>query len=404
MKFKVTYKNNDNTGEGVFDAQDKFALFTELKKEGLTLVKFSEIKTHKLDLNINIFGLGKKIKFHERIILARNLGSMLKAGLSLSRALQVIEKQSKSPKTKSVLNTISENVAGGKTLHESLQLFPEDFDSLFTSMVRAGEESGSLSESLKLVSDQMEKNYTLLNKVKGAMIYPAIILLVMVVIAILMLLFVVPGLTATFTDLHADLPLSTKIVLGISGAIRDHYILMILGLALVVFSFLSIIRTKEGKRFVDKVLVRIPIIGEIVKQTNAARTTRTMSSLLSSGVEVVKSAQITRDVLQNSLYRDVMDKVSIAIQKGEPISKVFDDYGNLYPPFVSEMASVGEETGKLSEMFRQTAEYYENEVEQKTKDMSQIVEPFLMVIIGLAVGFFAISMITPMYTVLNNIN
>ena len=402
MKFKVTYKHNGNIGEGVFDAQDKFFLFSELKKEDLSLIKFSEIKKH--DLNINIPFLTKGIKFHDKIIFARNLGSMLKAGLSLSRALQVIEKQARSPKLKTVLGTLIKNVSEGKSLNQSLELFPKDFDSLFTSMVRAGEESGSLPESLKLVADQMEKNYVLLKKVKGAMIYPAIILCVMTAIAVLMLMFVVPSLTATFTELHADLPFSTQIVLDLSNLIKNHYILLVIILALIVFAFYSVIRTKEGKKVVDKLLIKIPVIGEIVRQTNSARTTRTMSSLLSSGVEVVKCAQITRDVLQNSQYRDVMDKVSLAIQKGEPISKVFESFEWLYPAFVAEMASVGEETGKLSDMFKQTAEYYEDEVEQKTKDMSQIVEPVLMVIIGITVGFFAISMITPMYTVLNNIN
>ncbi|MFA6463546.1 MAG: type II secretion system F family protein [Candidatus Paceibacterota bacterium] len=402
MKFKVTYKNGDNVGEGVFEAQDKFALFSELKKEGLSLIKFSEV--NKFNLNINLPFLGvNKLKFHDRIIFARNLGSMLKAGLSLSRALQVIEKQSKAPKMKSVLNDLIKNVAEGKTLHHALGLYPDNFNSLFTSMVKAGEESGSLSDSLKLVADQMEKNYNLIKKVKGAMIYPAIILCVMTAVGVLMLLFVVPGLTSTFTELHAELPLSTQIVLSLSSLIRDHYVLFVVGIISIIFIFISIIRTKQGKYFFDKLLIGMPVVGEIVKQTNAARTTRTMSSLLASGVEVVKSAQITRDVLQNSQYKNIMEKVSVAIQKGEPISKVFEKYENLYPSFVSEMTSVGEETGKLSEMLKQTAEYYESEVEQKTKDMSQIVEPVLMVVIGIAVGFFAVSMITPMYTVLNNI-
>ncbi len=402
MKFKVTYKNGENVGEGVFEADDKFSLFTELKKEDLSLIKYSEIKKNIWNMNIPFLG-GGKIKFHDRIILARNLSSMLNAGLSLSRALQVIEKQSRAVKMKTVLNTIIKNVSEGKTLHQSLELYPENFNSLFTSMVKAGEESGSLSGSLKLVADQMEKNYTLMKKVKGAMIYPGIILCVMISIGILMLLFVVPSLTATFSELHAELPFSTQIVLGLSNILRDHYLILILGLVVFISFFISVIHTKQGKYIVDRILIKIPIIGEIVIQTNAARTARTMSSLLASGVEVVKCAQITRDVLQNSLYRDVMEKVSLAIQKGEPISKVLENYENLYPAFVAEMASVGEETGKLADMLKQTAEYYENEVEQKTKDMSQVVEPFLMVVIGSVVGFFAVSMITPMYTVLNNI-
>ncbi len=403
MKFKVSYKNGEQIGEGVFDAADKFALFAELKKENLSLIKFSKAGGSG-SLNIKIPFIGNKIGTHDKIIFAKNLGSMLKAGLALSRGLQVIEKQSKSEKMKNMLGVVIKSVAEGKTFHDALESFPDTFNSLFISMVRAGEESGSLSESLMLVANQMEKNYTLAKKIKGAMIYPAIVITLMLVIAVLMLIFVVPTLTSTFKDLNAPIPGSTQVILDISSTVINHYVLLSLGVILFISGFVYVFRSSWGKKLYEIIILRLPVIGVLTKETNSARTARTMSSLLSSGVDMVKAVQITKDVIQNSFYKTVLDQMAAVIQKGEPISGIFEQHEDLYPAFMAEMASVGEETGKLSDMLKQTAEYYENEVEQKTKDMSTVIEPVLMVVIGLAVGFFAVSMITPMYTVLNNIS
>ncbi len=401
MHYKVSYKTFDgHDAQGVFEADDKFALYEQLKKENFTPIDISENEGHTA-LSIPFFG--NKINFHEKIIFAHNLGSMLKAGLALSRALQVMEKQAKKEKIKSLLRDLQSSVAQGKTLHEGMEKFPDAFNSLFIAMVRAGEEGGSLAESLQLVSSQMEKTYALIRKVRGALIYPAIVILVMIGIAILMLVLVVPGLTKTFSDLNVELPFSTRLVIGTSDFIKNHYVLAIVLLVGAIAAVSSLLKTPQGKRFFDNFILKIPVVGPLIKETNAARTTRTLASLISSGVEVVKAAEITRDVLQNSFYKDVVGEVANVIQKGEPMSSIFEKHQDLYPPFVSEMASVGEETGNLPEMFKQTAEYYENEVEQKTKDMSQVVEPFLMVVIGLGVGFFAVSMITPMYSVLNTI-
>ncbi len=404
MKFK--FKAQKATGEiyeGERESLDRFSLYKDIKKDGETAISAEALKARTLWMFVNQLKFLGRISARDKITLSRNLGSMLEAGLSLSRALAVLSRQTKKSKMKELLASLDESINKGKTLHETLAGMPSIFSALFISMVKAGEESGSLATSLKTISSQMESVYNLERKVKGAMVYPAIILCVMLIIGAVLLIYVVPSLTATFKELHSELPTSTKIVIAVSDFLRNDTLLSFAVLVIVVCGFYFSVKTKVGKMAIDFTILRIPIISTIVKETNAARTARTLSSLIYSGVSVVDSLSITKEVVQNHYYKEVLEKAQKSIETGATISGVFMKNENLYPPFLGEMVAVGEETGKLSEMLANVGTFYEDEVEQKTKNMSTVIEPFLMVFIGAVVGFFAVSMITPMYTVLNNI-
>lgn len=391
------------TYEGQRSAPDKFALYRDVKAEGGTVVSAREVKEKK-KASLPFAELFSGISMHDRIIFARNLGLMVSAGLTLSRALSVIERQTRKKNLIAIVHTIAAQVNQGKSLSESLKSYPKAFSRLFVSMVKAGEESGSLPAALTSVSDQMNRVYLLQKKIRGAMIYPLIIIILMIAISIVMLIYVVPTLTSVFNSLHVDLPWNTLLIVNASTLMKDHSILMpslIVGLAALLW---AAAKSSRGKRVFDAVLIRLPVIKTIVQESNSARAARTLSSLLGSGVEVIQSLEVTAEVIQNSRFSAVLTQAKERVRKGEALSAVFAEHTKLYPPFVSEMVSIGEETGKLSEILANVATYYEGEVDQKTKDLSTIVEPVLMIIVGCAVGFFALSIIGPIYSLSGSIS
>lgn len=402
MKFSYTAINKDGQKyTATLEAKDKTEFYSEIKKKGEALVDVKELKEKTgLQMEIHLF---EGVSMMDKVTFARNVGNMLEAGLSLSRAISVMERQTKNSKLKKIYQDLNQSISGGKSFHEALQIHEKVFSNLFVAMVKVGEEGGNLADTLKQVALQMEKSYMLKKKIKGAMIYPSVIIGVMFIIAVLMMIFVVPGLTKTFTELNVQLPMSTRVVIGVSNFASAHYILALVLLVLVITGFIYVLRTTIGNKVADWISLHLPIINGIIKEGNSAQTARTLSSLLASGVDLLMAVRICGDVLQNSYYKDVLKRSETVVEKGDPLSSIFIKEDKLYPIFVGEMISVGEETGRLAPMLTGVANFYENEVEQKTKDLSTIIEPFLMVIIGSGVGFFAISMIKPIYSIMNNI-
>ncbi len=400
------FKAKKTSGEiysGEKDADDRYELYRQLRESGDEVVEYKEKRSGSgLRFNVNI-SLFDRVKTIQKINFARNLGSMLEAGLSLSRALSVLDRQTKNKAFKKILTNLIGEINRGTTFADALAKHKKVFPPIFVAMVHAGEQSGTLADSLKVIATQMDSSYTLDRRIRGALMYPAVILVAMIIIAILMFMFVVPTLLKTFTELNVKLPLTTRIVLGISNIVQEQGLLVIV-IVLVLSGLIGWWSRKlSGKRFFHALFLKMPVIGSLVQEINTARTARTLSSLLNSGVDVIESVNITAAVVQNVHFRSVLEKASIAIKKGELVSKTFSESGRLYPVFFAEMLSVGEETGKTGEMLSGVAKYYEEDVSQRTKDMSTIIEPFLILVIGVAVGFFAISMIQPMYSLVDAI-
>ncbi len=396
MRFRVTVRTSGGEETRTIDAPSRFAVYEQVQKDGGTVVGLTESNATKLSSLLHAT-LGTGVKNAEVIRMAKNLSAMLSAGLSLSRSLAVIQRQSGKRKMAEVTAHLAQTVEKGSSFHEALAQYPKVFPPLFISMAQAGEESGSLAEALNTVGIQMEHTSELIRKVKGAMIYPSIVISAVIIIAILMLMYVVPVLTKTFVSLHVKVPLATRVIVAISNMLINNVALTLLVLVGVVGGGIAFIRSARGSALVLRASLLMPAIGELVRETYAARAARTLSSLLSAGVPVLEALSITKAVVHAPLFANIIEEAETGVRKGEPLSSAFAAHPNVYPLLMSDMLSVGEETGKVAQMLGQIAEFYENDVAEKTKDLSTIIEPLLMLFIGTMVGIFAVAMIAPIY-------
>lgn len=404
MKFKATFKKEDGSEDTrIVEAENRFSVYQEAEKTGETVTAIEEAGR---GFSLRALGgvtIGKGIKVEEHITFVKNLAAMLSAGLTLSRALSVIERQTSNKVLKKIVIALQASVKGGMSFHEALAQHPKIFSRLEIAMSKAGEESGTLADSLKVVAKQMDRAHTLMKKVKGAMIYPGIILFAIVVIGILMMVYVVPTLASTFVELGVALPTSTKIILAVSNFMVNNLVLVVAMLLALIGLIVYALRSATGAAVALRASLYIPVVSTIVKETFSARAARTLSSLLSSGVEMLTAIAITREVVGNRIFGKPIEEAEELVKKGEQLSTSFGKYPKLYPVLFSDMIAVGEETGKVAEMLGQVAEYYETDVEDKTKDLSTIIEPVLMLLIGAAVGVFAFSMIGPIYSLTSQI-
>ncbi|HUD04098.1 MAG TPA: type II secretion system F family protein [Candidatus Paceibacterota bacterium] len=402
MLFSYSALQSDGTMEqGTKEAVTKDELAHRLSIEGKTVLHIEEAKRKTLStFNVSLFS---HISAAEKIAFAKNMSAMIKAGLPLSRALSVIERQSKNPAFKKAMTAIISDISKGGSFTAALENRRGVFSKLFIAMVRVGEESGSLSTSLSAIAFQMGKSDFVVRKVREAMIYPAIIISVMIVVFALIMIYVMPTLVATFTQFDVALPLPTQIIIATSNLFNTHLLAIVLTLCTVALLLFFVVRTRRGGRLCDWLLLHTPFVKGIISDTNSARVTRTIGSLLSAGVDMVEALEITRDVASNSYFKDVLSEAATRIQKGEPLSAILRDHTNIYPVYISETVSVGEETGDLANALESAAVFYEDEVEEKTKNISTVIEPAIMVVVGIGVAFFAIAVISPIYSLVNAI-
>lgn len=404
MKFRVTVKKSDGASEKrVIDAPSRFAVYGEVEKEGGMVLAIDDGGGSFALPGWANLKLSSGINDEQKITFTKNLAAMLSAGLTLARALSVIERQATNKYLKEVVISLAEEIKKGTAFHEALGKHEKVFSKLFIAMSKAGEESGTLSDALAVVARQMDRSFTLQKKVKGAMIYPSIILAAIVVIGVLMMIYVVPTLSATFASLGAELPTSTRIIVAISDFMSGNAVLTLVLTALSLAAIYLFLRSKLGGRILLFLSLRIPVIGDLVRETMSARAARALSSLLSSGVEMLSAISIAEEVVGDNIFGKVVRDAGERVKKGDPLSVAFSEKAKLYPVLVGDMIAVGEETGKVADMLGQVANYYETDVEDRTKDLSTVIEPMLMLFIGVFVGIFALSMISPIYSLSDKI-
>jgi len=383
--------------KGVRDAESEYQLARTLRQEGYVLVKAdAEGASRKWR-----FSFPRRVGLKEKIFFCKNLQVMISAGVSLPRAVGILAEQSASKSFSKILLQLRDDLTKGNPFSAALSGYPEVFSDFFCSMAKVGEETGTLANVLAICAGQMEKDYALRSKIKGAMVYPAVILTAMVGIGILMLATVVPQLAATFADLKVQLPASTRFIIALGKFAESYWWAIIIVAAALAGIFSRLLKTAGGKKAVDDVSLKFPTIAPIVRNVNSAYTLRNLSALVGAGVSLPRALVITADTVSNGNYARALLAVEARVKKGEKFSEAIKSFGNLYPPTMIQMIAVGEETGETSNILIKLAEFYENEVDEQTKNFAAVVEPLLMIIIGAAVGFFAVSMIQPMYSMMD---
>lgn len=404
---KYFYIAKNNSGQekvGEMEAPDEHELAKILRLDGFLLISADlEKEDGQKKINISIPFLSQ-VSLKEKIFFTRNLKVMISAGIPLPRALGTLAEITKNAKFKKALFEIGEELSKGKNFSESLKKYPSIFSEFFCSLIRAGEESGTMEDVLKNLAQQMEREQDLKSKIASAMIYPAVIICAMMGIGAMMLIMVVPKLAGTFDSFGLELPATTKVVIGLGNFLANYWYFAIIILFAGFLAFQALLKTKPAKKIFDKIILKIPVFSQFVQKTNAAYTARTLGSLINSGVPLINSLEITAGILGNFYYKDAILKSSEDVKKGEKLSQAMKKHGgSLYPAVVTQMVEVGEETGETSEVLQKLADFFEEEVTNATKNLSAVIEPVLMLIIGGVIGFFAVSMIQPMYDMLGAI-
>ena len=354
-------------------------------------------------LNFNIFS-SRKFSIKKQTFFAKRLSFLIKAGLPILDSLHVIKKQSKLASETRIFNSIIDSVANGQSLANSLSRFEGVFGGFAINIIKSGESSGNLTMNLNYLADELRKKEILKNKILSAMLYPIIIILATFLITVLLIVYIFPKILPIFASLHAKLPLSTRIVIFVSDIFRN-YGLYILLIALFLFSacFLLIKYVGKIKFFYHGMLIRIPFIRGVVGNYNLSNFTRTLGLLLKSEISIGESLLIASDTIDNVQYKQAISVIADEVQKGKNLSECMTAYPVLFPDMVCHLIAVGEKSGSLSNSLMYLSEFYENEFDDITKNLSSAIEPVLMILMGILVGFIAISVITPIYEITNNL-
>ncbi len=395
------YKARDTDGKvvtGKMEAENEQQVKTRLREKNIIPTSVVE-KQQGFDFK-EFVSKFQKVKTKDVSIFSRQFATMVSAGLSLVRALDILEKQSTDKKLKEIIHDVRLKVESGSALAEAFANHPTTFSELYINLTHAGEVGGVLDETLKRVAEFLEKDQELKSKVKSAMTYPTVVLFIAVVICIFLLVSVLPAFADIFNSLGSELPVPTKILLALSAGLRKAWWLFIIGFIGIVAFFKYYTSTPRGQYNWHSLMLKVPVFGMLNRKVTISRFSRTLGTLLSSGVPVMQALEVTGRASGNKVVEKAIDSVRVSIREGETISKPMEATG-IFPPMVTQMVEVGEETGNLDAMLDKISDFYDMEVETTLESLTSLLEPIMMVFMGGMVGFIVMAMFMPMFQMIN---
>jgi len=388
------------TIDGLIEARDSSEAAAYLRSKELLPVEI--VKKEKSKLEDLIPFLGDKIKTSEVVSLTRQLASMLSSGITLLRSLEILKNQIGNRALVEVVDSIIKDIQEGSSFSRSISKHPEVFSPVYIALVEASEGSGLLDKAFLRLADTLEKQQKLKSSVKGALTYPAIVVIMMIIVIFVMMIFVIPQISTLYTSMNVALPLPTLILISTSNFFVSFWFIILIFLALVVFGFRRWHKTIEGKIIVDSLLLKLPIFGNLIKKSILAEFARTLGALLASGTLVVDALEKVSKITDNVNYENAIIDISKRVEKGVNMGDAMSLY-DLFPPNLVELIKIGEQTGKLDETLTRASEYFENEVDGIVKTLSTALEPIILLILGAGVAFLVLSIITPIYQITSSI-
>ncbi|MDA1338233.1 MAG: type II secretion system F family protein [bacterium] len=395
MKFKYLARSIDGRVQsGTVESSGQRSAAALIKAQNLILISLDEDRDgFSIDGLMN--GL-RGVSSNDVVNFTRQLATMISAGLSLSDSLNILKEQITNAQFKTIIQSVQADVSGGNSFSNSLAMYPDIFDTTYISLLTAGEASGNLDDILLRLADKLEKSRSFKSKLKGAMIYPVIVVIAMAGVMTVMVVFVIPKLTDMYASLNIELPLPTQILIGISNIVINYWIFLIIAMVAFVVGFSYFKRSLTGIYTLDKIALKFPIFSNITKLGIYTEFTRTLSLLMRSGVSIVDALQIVANSLGNVYFQEEVYEASRKVEKGIPLSEpiIASKY---FPAIIGQMIAVGERTGKMDDVLMKTSAYFESEADQAVKNLSTALEPIIMVLLGLMVGVLILSVITPIY-------
>lgn len=392
FKYKATDKDG-NIKEGLIETTSDATAAEILQEKGLSVVSVSLESVKK---QLKILEILNRVKQKDLVIFSRQFAVMVSANVTLVQTLRILVDQTENLNLKIIISELADEVDGGSRLSEAFSKRPKVFSDFFVNVIKSGETSGKLDEVLNYLADEMEKDYDMMSKIKGAMIYPIFVLFGLSVVGVVMMVFVVPKLTSILTETGVELPMATKILIGLSGFMINYWWLLIIIIGGLVFGFKAYINTSVGRRQFDYIILKLPIAGKLLQRIYLVRLTRSMNTLIVGGVTITKSLKIVAEVVGNQTYKELVKETSKAVEDGKSISSVFITSHEI-PKMVSQMMSIGEKTGKLDVILERITDFYSREINNIINNLMTLMEPLIMVIMGIAVGIMVAAIILPMY-------